>query len=213
MTDISPEMEAAAARQVKGATIAWGGGRIYDFENPNPEIITLEDIAFALAYTVRWRGQARYPTGMRQRCFFGVGQHCVFGAEEMLTAGHDPARALAFLWHEADEVVLPDMAGPVKPLLPGYKPLAKRQGQALLDHYGIEIVEPDLIKRWDCRMLVTEKRDLLHGHEGDHFQNSEHGPVPDTEFPPFDRVIMPYSHPDAAAHAWLYMHRKLADAL
>lgn len=167
--DVSAAMTAAVARHINGPTIAWGRGSIYDFENPNPSVISIEDAAYALAYTVRWRGQTVH---RGRRCFYGVGQHVVFGAEEMLGAGHGPLNALAFLLHEADEVVLPDMPGPVKPLLPGYRELANKQGKALLDRFEITIPDPDLCKRWDMRMMVTEKRDLMLGHDGDYFQTA-----------------------------------------
>lgn len=206
MDDISKDMADAAARHVKGATIAWGGGRVYDFDNPNPWDITIEDAAYALAYTVRWRGQAR---SNGRRVFYGVGQHCVFGTEEMLVAGHSPVDALAFLMHEPDEVVLPDFPGPAKNCLPGFKPFAKRHGAALLDRFGIEVPDPDLIKRIDMRMMVTEKRDLMPGHGGDYFQTSGHEVISDLEFPAFDRVIYPYPHPDQAAARFLRLFHVL----
>jgi hypothetical protein len=201
--------EAFNARHILGATIAWGGGKVYNFVEPNPEIITLEDMAYALAYTVRWRGQARHEC---RRVFYGVGQHVVFGAEEMLAAGHSPEDALGFLFHEPDEVVLPDMPGPVKPLLPGFRELAKAQGAALLERFGVRIANPTLCKRWDLRMMVTEKRDLMAGHEGHYFQTSYHELIPDGEFQPFERRIVPYAHPDEAAHRFLELCDQLGIA-
>ncbi len=207
-----------AARHIRGATIAWGCGKVYDFTNPNPEVITIEDAAYALAYTVRWRGQARTLRWARLRrffriplgrAFFGVGQHCVFGAEEMIAEGHDREDALAFLFHENDEIVLPDMPGPAKPELPGWKPFAKRQGDAALARFGITIRNPDLVKKIDLRMMVTEKRDLMHGHEGDWFQTSGHDQVSDIEYAPFARRIIPYRHPDQAVRRFLELYREL----
>lgn len=208
--DLSAEMADAAARHIDGHRIAWGGGHVYDFDAPNPEIITPEDVAFALAFTVRWRGQTRH--GGR-RCFYGVGQHCVFGAREMLAAGHGPEHALAFLLHEPDEVVLPDMPGPVKRLIPGFRELADRQGAALLAHLGVTIPDPDLVKTWDLRMLVTEKRDLLPGHEADRFHTSHHSTIMEAEFPPFERTIVPYHHPVRAAVEWLEAYNALMAAV
>jgi len=206
MDDISPAMADAAARHIKGATIAWGAGQCYDFEAPNPHIISIEDVAYALAYTVRWRGQARH--GGR-RVFYGVGQHVVFGTEEMLAAGHSRADALGFLFHEPDEVVLPDMPGPVKNLIVGYREIAKRHGAALLDRFNVRIPNPDLVKEWDMRMMVTEKRDLMPGHEGDRFHTSDHRTIMEAEFPPFERRIRPYPHPDQAAQLFLVLWETL----
>lgn len=196
MDDISRQMADAAARQIKGATIAWGNGQCYDFAAPNPEIICLEDMAYALAYTVRWRGQTR---SMGKRCFYGVGQHIVFGVEEMMREGHDRADLIGFLFHEPDEVVLPDMPGPCKNAIPGWRDFARIQGQALLDRFGQSIRDPDLIKAIDIRMMVTEKRDLMPGHERDRFQTSDNEAIMESIFQPFERVIYPYSHPDQAA--------------
>lgn len=206
MESTCPRNAAAVAREYTGATIAWGGGRSYDFDNPNPEIITIEDAAYALAYTVRWRGQTR--SGGR-RMFYGVGQHCVFGAQEMLLAGHGAANALAFLWHEPDEVVLPDFPGPGKLCVPDFKPFAKRQGEAFMARIGVPVPSPDLCKRWDLRMMVTEKRDLMRGHEGDYFQTSSRKVISDVEFAPFERRIIPYAHPDEAAEKFLELNHHL----
>lgn len=197
-------------RTITGASIAWGEGRIYDFENPNPEIITLEDAAFALAYTVRWRGQTRR---WGKRCLYSVAEHCVFGAGQMLHYGHGAEHALAFLWHEADEIVLPDMPGPIKPCVPGFRELAKRQGDLILTRFGITIPDHDLVKRWDLRMLITEKRDLLGGHGDDQFHDSHHVSISEVEFPPFQEEISPVSHPDFAAINFINAHNALVNHL
>jgi hypothetical protein len=200
MGDISDGMAAQAGRTYRGATIAWGRGQCYDFDTPNPEIITEEDVAYALAYTVRWRGQTRFHG---RRCFYGVGQHCVFGAEEMLAAGYGPAHALAFLTHEADEVVLPDFPGPAKACVPEFRAFAKRQGEALADRFGWDATDPD---------LTTEKRDLMPGHSADTFHSSARTSIHESEFPPFERELVPYAHPEVAAHRWLALYRMLGGA-
>lgn len=208
MTDISEAMAERAGRTYKGATIAWGRGEAYDFDNPNPEIITIEDVAYALAYTVRWRGQARWHG---RRVFYGVAQHCIFGAEEMLAAGHGKAVAFSFLMHEPDEVVLPDMPGPVKNLIPGFREVAKKQGEALSNRFWHKCLSPDLCKEWDLRMMVTEKRDLMAGHEVDTFHTSDHDSIDEDRFRPFEREIVPYAHPDMAAERWLELYRRLGE--
>lgn len=200
MDGLSDGMSEAAGRTYRGATIAWGRGQCYDFDTPNPEIITIEDVAYALAYTVRWRGQTRF---RGHRCFYGVGQHCLFGAEEMVAAGLGNRNAFAFLMHEPDEVVLPDFPGPAKACVPGMKEFAKKQGDALLARFGYAPADPDLIKSWDLRMMNTEKRDLMPGHEADTFHSSARRPIHESEFPAFERELVPYAHPDVAAVRWL----------
>jgi hypothetical protein len=58
-------------------------------------------------------------------------------------------------------------------------------------------------------MMVTEKRDLMAGHEADTFHTSARKSVHDSEFPPFAREIVPYSHPERAAHRWLELYHQL----
>src|SRR3546814_17526745 len=84
MDDISAAMADAAARHIKGHTIAWGGGECYNFDEPNPEIITLEDAAFAWAYTARWRGQTRWHRSDERR----VGKACVSTCRSRWSPSH-----------------------------------------------------------------------------------------------------------------------------
>lgn len=210
MEGISDSTREAAGRTYRGATIAWGRGECYDFDAPNPEIITVEDIAYALAYTVRWRGQTRF---RGHRCYYGVGQHCIFGAEEMVAAGMGRAHAFAFLLHELDEVALPDFPGPAKMCVPGFREFARKQGDALQDALGWPgPPDPDLCKRWDIRMLNTEKRDLMAGHERDTFHNSHRQSASVENFPPFEREIVPFAHPDVAAVRFLELYWQLGGA-
>ena len=131
-------------------------------------------------------------------------------AEEMLAAGYGEAHALGFLMHEPDEVVLPDFPGPAKACLPGFKDFARRQGDALIDRFGwAGPPDPDLCKRWDLRMMTTEKRDLMAGHEADTFHSSARTSISEDEFPAFEREIEPYCFPDEAATRWLELYHKL----
>jgi uncharacterized protein len=169
--DYSDETRTEAGRHVRGATIAWGGDRYYDFDTPNPEVITLEDAAYALAYTVRWRGQTRDWGGGRY--FYGVAQHCVVMATAIYDEGYGARNALAALWHEDDEIVLPDWPGPVK--TDEIRAIGKRQGDAIRKRFGVPEGDADLIKRFDIRMLVTERRDLMRVPVGDRWEVARQG--------------------------------------
>jgi hypothetical protein len=200
----------AAARHVKGTTIAWGGGNYLDILDPQPDSVSIEDYAYALAYTVRWRGQT-WSGG--KRVFFGVGEHVVRGAEQLLRDGHGPVHAFAFLGHESDEVPFGDTPGPIKQLWSDeYRAAVKRCGQALDKRFGFTFPDPDLIKRYDIRMLVTEKRDLLIGHDFDVFStNGDH--MADDRYAAFEDKIVPYAHPDQAAQRFLTLHHQLKGLL
>ena len=199
---------AEAAKHIRGATIAWGGDQYLDLEQPDSITVGLDDYAYCLAYTVRWRGQTRTAFG---RPFYGVGQHVCFGAEEMLAAGIDKAHAIAFLFHESDELPFGDFPGPAK-VLPEVKAicaLAKRIAASIDDNFGVDVPDPDLIKRWDIRMLVTEKRDVLSkSFGGDDWAHDGQGDAT-AGYEPFERRIIPYSHPEEAAIRFMQLCAQL----
>lgn len=204
-----------AAKHIRGATIAWGADQYLDLEQPDSIRVTLEDYAYCLAYTVRWRGQARMklaPSHPPSRPFYGVGQHVVFGAEELLAEGHDRTHAIAFLFHESDELPFGDFPGPAKsiPCVRAVCDLAKRIGNSIDEGFGVDAPDPDLIKRWDIRMLITEKRDLLSaGFMADTWHNAGSGGVSEVGYEPFKRKIVPYAHPEQAALRFLDLARQL----
>lgn len=203
---LSPENEAARARTVRGATIAWGAGQYLDLADPDNIRVSLEDYAYCLAYTVRWRGQCRLPDGSRP--FYSTLQHCVFGAEMMLAAhGAEPARE--FLFHESDEVPFGDFPGPSKqiPAVAETCRLAARIGGSIDRAFGIEFRHHDLVKRWDIRMLHTEKRDLLVAEYLKDDWSHDGGDVPIAGYEPFAVQIVPYADPATAVKDFLLLER------
>lgn len=69
-----------------------------------PQQISVLDIAFALSNKCRYTGHVD---------FYSVCEHSVKGAEVFLKAGRRDL-ALAFLFHDAAEAYLPDIASPIK---------------------------------------------------------------------------------------------------
>lgn len=198
---ISDATATEAQRHVSGLTMAWGDGTQYNFGEPNPEVISIEDYAFGLAFTVRFRGQTRH---RGERVFYGVGQHNVIGAEELLRAGHGKANAIAFLFHESGELPFGDLPGPAKAMFPGWRDHEKRHCEAINARFGIATPDPDLIKRFDVRMFLTERRDLMLGGLG--------GKPITPGFEPFEAEIVPYAHPGKAARRFLTLYHELRKA-
>lgn len=197
-----------AARHIKGTTIAWAGDRCLDLACPNPEAVTLEDYAYALAYTVRWRGQAKTDG---RHCFYGVAEHVVRGAEQMLLEGYGPRAALDFLGHESDEVPFGDFPGPGKAMWsPEFRAAVRQWGDALDAHLGFGMTDKALIKRFDIRMLATEKRDLMPGHANTTWEDYD---SPDPAYGAFEARIVPFTHPDLAAERFLRLNAVLRDQI
>lgn len=200
---------AEAAKHVYGSTIGLGDGSYFDFLNPEATNMTLADYAFALAYTVRFRGQC-WSRG--RRSFYGVGQHCIIGAEQMLLDGHGTANALAFLMHESDEVPWGDFPSPAKPLLsPELRATIKRAGAAISNHFGIVTPDAALVKRYDIRLFATEKRDLMPQFGAQSWMKKE-VQLPADGYEPFGAEIVPYRHPDDAAHRFIALYHELREA-
>jgi hypothetical protein len=184
------EAEIAAMREstigrIVGPTIMLGSGSYFDFADPVHSEITIEDVAYGLAFACRFAGQAvSRATG--KRVFYSVAEHCV-RMSYIVPQGFE----YDALMHELGEPTCGDMTGPLKSLCPDYKAVEKRCEAAGLARFGVAMSDPLLIKRFDLIMLATEKRDLMpmsDAHRWEWVKGAE--PLPD--------VIEPWDAYDAA---------------
>lgn len=163
MTDLADQNAAdaqAMTRRIIGPTILMGDGLYFDFEAPDATGMTIEDYAWGLAASNRFRGQTRDRFG--RRTVYNVAQHCVLLASAMHDAGHPREAVYQGLMHESDEVVWGDLPGPAKALLPPeVRALIKRSADAIDRRFAVPSEHKDLVKHFDLRMLATEKRDLM----------------------------------------------------
>ena len=65
------------------------------------------------------------------------------------------------LMHDAAEAYVNDIPSPLKRLVPQYVEVEDRVWEAIAKKYGLPKNLPTSIKEVDCRMCLTEKRDLL----------------------------------------------------
>lgn len=180
-----------------------GDGSYFDYESPETSQMTIEDVAYGLAYTVRFRGQNRARLLGNKRVFYSVAEHCTRMAWQLLVDGHGRVNAYAALMHELGEVPWGDMPGPAKTLSPEFKAHEKRSQAALEARFGVEMPDPVLIKRYDLRMLATEKRDLMPHSDTDEWTWVD-------GYQPLPFTIVPFEHPDMAAEEFLEMYGRLA---
>lgn len=176
-------------KRISGPTIMMGDGSYFDFEAPEASTMTIEDFAYGLAYTCRFRGQTRRRSS-GERAFYSVAEHCVRMARHLWDDGYH-IDAFHGLMHEAGEPVCGDMSGPLKVLIPEFRVIEKRCEAALLARFQVPLGDAELIKRYDLRMLATEKRDLMPhsaGHKWEHTGGYE----------PFEDRIEPWKPNEAA---------------
>lgn len=122
-------------------------GRFFEFLDPKPDQIHIEDIAHALSMTCRFSGHTRQ--------FYSVAEHSV-----RVSRVCDPTDALHGLLHDAAEAYLTDLPRPIKRMLPQYKALEDKVQSAIYRRFGLDDATPQSVKRADGILLATEGRDL-----------------------------------------------------
>lgn len=165
----------------------FGSGGYLDFANPDLSVMTIEDLAYALAGESRFRSQTiSRATGRRVR--YSVAEHCVRGS---LQCDHE--LAYPFLMHEIGEGPCGDMIAPLKPLCPDYCAMEKKIDRLGRIRFKVPEVDPARVKEIDRRMLATEQRDLCPYAVGDDWHYTR-GATPYDSF----QILEPWSFDDAA---------------
>lgn len=122
----------------------------FDSEDPQPDAITIEDIAHALSNICRYGGH----TGS----FYSVAQHSV------LVSLHTDAKfARVALMHDASEAYIGDVIRPVKRRLGlAYSVIEDMVMHTIAKKFGFEWPMPLEVKAADELVGSTEWRDLMH---------------------------------------------------
>jgi len=132
-------------------------GRLFDFMNPDPNDICLEDIANGLAFQCRYNGQTKF--------HLSVAQHSV-----MVSLWCNAADALWGLFHDAGEAYLGDMVSPVKKNLhmEAFIEAEHRVMNAVALRFGLSWPQPWSVSMADRLLVHLEKRDVMN-FDGDRF--------------------------------------------
>lgn len=175
-----------------------GDGKRFNFLDPRPEDIKIDDIVRGLSKLCRYCGQCRG--------FFSVAQHSV------LVAKCVPARfKLEALLHDSAEAYLGDIIQPVKRFLPEFRRMEQHVWRAIAAAFDLpEQMSPE-VKEADRRMMVTEKRCLFPDHTPE-WQLEKQGVVP------YPALKFTGLHHDAAResfliafHTYARLHRAFLD--
>ncbi|HZH26662.1 MAG TPA: hypothetical protein VEY95_05705 [Azospirillaceae bacterium] len=116
--------------------------------DPDPHLLSIGDIARAMANTCRFNGHCRR--------FYSVAEHSVHVAA-LVAPRH---RSWALL-HDAAEVFLSDVPLPAKPLLTGYARMEEKVPAAITRRFGLVGPMPDAVKTADREMLRLKLALLL----------------------------------------------------
>ncbi len=172
-------------------TSSWLGtvsGRSVDFLNPDPDSLSIHDIARGLANTCRFSGQVE--------AFYSVAQHSVMASSH---ARED--HKLTALLHDSPEAYMGDCPRPLKvtinQLHGDWAAIEDRLYRTIASKFGALEKIPAEVKEIDNRLLFTERRDLQPRH-------CDWG----WEIEPYEEHILPWA-PSHAYFAFLDAFYKL----
>lgn len=146
-----PPNDTGGEHSVDGGWICTYSGHWITPLDPDPSDIRIEDIAHALALSVRFTGHVRQ--------FYSTAQH------SYLVSTVVPRKdALWGLLHDASEAYLSDIASPVKRQSgfgDVYKAAETRLEECIAAHFNLPWPMPGTIKPADRMLLRAEQRDLM----------------------------------------------------
>ena len=132
-------------------------GREFFPLDPRTEDVDPVDVAHALALKCRYTGHCKI--------FYSVAEHCVLMSDYLLDRGTGARGALYGLVHDAAEAYLPDVASPIKPLVPGFKDTETRVLMAICQRFGLDFPFPrdveTLVKALDVEMFLLEREAIM----------------------------------------------------
>jgi len=125
-------------------------GKLVNVIDPDPDTISILDIAHALGNQCRFGGHTKM--------FYSVAQHSILVA----SAVPDEYK-FAALMHDASEAYLIDLPRPVKRLLPYYEKLEYNMMRCIADKYGFAWPMPQVVQEADDSVLELEIRAVMAG--------------------------------------------------
>lgn len=166
-------------------------GALFDFLDPKPEQIRIDDIARSLAYTYRWRGQTTH--------HISVAQHSVLVSRHVRNNGFDYQIQMQALLHDAAEAYTGDVPKPVKQHLPDFQAMELLIERAIFDRFNVSHPMSPIVRIADSHVGRWEYRDLMPGT----FYDDPIGNPP----------VMDVWHPGAAMHQFLFLFWELSEEI
>lgn len=132
-----------------------GSGHIYDLLSPETSTLTIEDIAYGLAFRSKFGGQT-VSRITKRRAYYSLAEHCVRGSHVV-----DPNYARDFLFHELDKVIWGEFDTAQIHVAGLLAKLLRRTRTAHAAKLNLHKDISEEVKRADRIMEATERRDLL----------------------------------------------------
>lgn len=129
-----------------GSRILTASGGSFDFADPQPGDIHIEDIASGLSRTSRYSGQVE---------FYSVAEHSIH-CMTMVEDAVNVELSIAALMHDASEAYTGDMPKPLKNLLPEFQEIENNIQRVIEEKFGIDPAYHDLVKKADMVALRYE---------------------------------------------------------
>lgn len=123
-------------------------GKQFDFHNPTPDMVCIEDIAHALSMSCRFGGHTQW--------HYSVAQHSV-NVARLVPDEHK----LVALLHDATEAYIGDMVSPLKVLMPEFKKKEEQIWEVIAEKFGVPVKIDPIIKWADLQMLKVERGFLI----------------------------------------------------
>lgn len=108
-------------------------GKWFDLLNPNPDDVTIDDIAWTLSRIPRWNGWTFGPV-------YSVGQHSCLVGDAVFEATQSTLGAFAGLMHDASEAYTGDCPRPLKiALWPTWDNIEDEVQWAIMRRFGLSL--------------------------------------------------------------------------
>ena len=129
-------------------------GLIVDLERPTPDMIDPDDIAWALAHTLRYGGHSNQP--------ITVANHSIEDANHVAYATADADLVRAGLLHDAAEAYLGDVIRPLKRMMPEYGRIETEFEWVIGKRFDIDpaLFSCETVKHADMVVYSLERRDI-----------------------------------------------------
>jgi hypothetical protein len=123
-------------------------GLAFDPLNPDPNLVSIDDIAHALSMSCRYGGHVNQ--------FYSVAEHSILVSRHV-----PPAQALWGLMHDAAEAYIADIVRPAKKRMPEYQEIEHNLMGAICKRFSLPATQPDAVGDIDLRIVIDEKEVLM----------------------------------------------------